>query len=171
MASNKPPQNPQEHLQQMNILHIALLAGQVMMVLFLFFAMGRLPNAEEAPDAMTSLGGIDSKVLVVCLVFAVLVFASFLIFNKRKAEGIRLKGTLMEKLNHYRQSFVLRAALIEMPTLIVVVFYFFIEDHIVLIPLFIIGIAVFFMIRPTADRISQDYQLSGSEQSSLRNVH
>ena len=166
MANSPTPQNPKEHLQQMNILFFALLAGQLMIVAFMYFFVGKQPLDNGAEMSVAS--GIDPILIVGCLIFVAAVSASFFMYNKKKVEGAQLSGTLMEKLGHYRTSFVMRAALLEGPNLVMIMLYFFVSSNMIFMVLLAIGIALFLMIRPTADRIAEDYQLSGSEQNELR---
>ena len=79
-----------------------------------------------------------------------------------------MKGTLEEKLEHYRASFITRAALLEGSNLVALLFYFFIERNYFYLVLFALGMGAFALIRPTVDRIIEDYQLSTSEQSELQ---
>ena len=64
----------------------------------------------------------------------------------------------------------MRAALLEDPNLAMILLYFFVSSSMIFLVLLAIGLGLFLMIKPTADRISQDYQLSGSEQNELRNA-
>jgi len=166
MSSRSPSQTPAEEFRSINILYLAMLAGQVMIAGVLYF----VGTGSETVDSNALVkGGIDSMVIIGISIFVAAVSASFVLFNKRKVEGSGLQGSLMDKLRHYRSSFVLRAALLEGPNLMMIVFYFFLKSNIVFLLLFAVGIVLFLMIRPTVDRITQDYQLSGMEQSELRN--
>lgn len=165
MANQGIPNSPQEFLKSLNILHLALLGGQVMIFVVLYFA---LDTSSESENSSMVVGGIDEIAIAFMTFFVLAVGASFFLFNKRKEEGKNLKGTLMDKLSHYRSSFVLRAALLEGANLSMLLIYFFVSKNIVLLILFAIGAALFLMIRPTASRIIEDYQLSHGEQSQLR---
>jgi hypothetical protein len=167
MANQPTPQSPKEHLQQMNILYMALLGGQLIIVTLLYFLQEGPVNEDES--AMLTSGGIDPIVLIGCMLFIASVSASFFMYNKKKVEGAQLSGTLMEKLDHYRVSFIMRAALLEGPNLTMIVLYFFVNQHIIFMAMLAIGLTLFSIIRPTVDRIAQDYDLSGSEQNELRN--
>lgn len=166
MTDSNNSQSPQAQFQSMNMIHMAMLTGQVMIAGILYFVIGGVSSVTEG---LVMEGGIDTMVLVGVAVFMAASSASFLLYNKRKQEGAKLTGGLMEKIKHYRSSFILRAALLEGPNLTLLVFYFFVTSNIVLLGLFAIGLGLFGLAKPSADRFAQDYQLSGSEQSELRN--
>jgi len=168
MAKSADPKNPKEHIQQMNILYLGLIGGQIMMLVALWFGIGMNIGAEDTGSSR-AVGETDPIVFIFAAIFFASTSMSFFLYNKKKVEGAALKGSLMEKLNHYRSSFILRAALLEGPNLMMLVAYFFIEPHILLLTLFAIGLMCFIFIQPTVRRISDDYQLSISEQSELRN--
>ena len=157
----------QEQIKQMGILYLALIAGQLGMFAVLFFVAGNIISEPESGDG--AIGG-SSLALIFALFCMMAIGMSFFIYNKRKESGRQLTGDLVEKLTHYRASFMVRAALIEGANLLALIVYFFIESNYVLLLLFAIGIAAFLLIRPTIDRIVEDYQLSSSEQSELRNA-
>ena len=154
----------QEHIKQLGILYFALIAGQLLVAVLLFmFAEDR--SAQEADGAVG-----DSTISLVVAFFCLMsIGMSFFLYNKRKEIGRKLTGTTSDKLTHYRSSFLVRAAMIEGANLVALIFYFFIERNMVFLVLFALGIAAFLIIRPTVDRIVEDYQLSASEQSELRN--
>ena len=156
-----------EHVKQLGILYFALIAGQLGMFAALFFVADSLQSNPESVDG--AIGG-SSIALIFSLFCLMAIGIAFFIFNKRKENGRQLTGSLVEKLTHYRASFMVRAALIEGANLLALIVYFFIESNYVLLLLFAIGIAAFLFIRPTVDRIVEDYQLSSSEQSELRNA-
>ncbi len=164
MANNPQPKNPKEHLQQLNILFIALITGQAMIAFILFNFV--LPVDGEDSMVMPSF---DPIIIVGVMIFIFAVMASFFLYNKRKIEGGKLEGKLMEKLSHYRTSFIMRAALLEGANLVMIMFFFFVNRSMLFMIFFAIGFALFVAIRPSLDRIIQDYQLSGSEQNELRN--
>lgn len=160
-------QAPQDLLKQMDILYLSMLGGQLILPALLFFMAG-LTVVEIEESAVSAFGGIDPILIFACLIFFASVSASFYIFNKRKVEGAHLTGSLAQKLEHYRISFVIRAALLEGPNLVMILLYFFAKESIILILLFGFGMILFALIRPTTERIVQDYGLSGVEQSELR---
>lgn len=168
MANHALPQSPQEHLKSMNILYLALLGGQLMMFVMLYFAF---ETPEEAGNDVSVAGGFDIITIAMIFFFVSAAGMSFFLYNKRKQEGQNLKSSLMEKLTHYRSSFILRLALLEGANLTMLLIYFFVSKNMIFLILFGLGIALFLMARPTVDRIVQDYQLSGSEQRELSPSH
>jgi len=168
MANQRPPQTPKEHLQQMNILHLALLGGQLMIFVMLYFFLDSPQASEKTTKVAGELGGVKG---VFPIVYAIVVSTAFQLYNKRKKIGQKLQGSLMEKLAHYRVSFILRAAFIEGANLLVLLLYFFFAKTMLFLVMFASGIVIFLLIRPTANRIIEDYQLSGSEQRELSPSH
>lgn len=154
----------QEQIKQLGLLYFALIAGQLGVAIFLFFLIE--DNLSE-----TSNGAVGGSLLpIIITLFCLMSLGmSFYIYNQRKESGRQLKGLLDEKLAHYRQSFIIRASLIEGSNFIALIFYFFIERNYLYLVLFAIGIGAFLLIRPTVDRIVEDYQLSANEQNELRN--
>lgn len=169
MTNQHVPTTPKKQLQEMNILYLGLISGQIMMAVILWFFVGKQGGGESTTELGRTIGETNPIIFMIALVFVAAVSASFFLYNKRKEEGRKLEEALTDKLTHYRSSFILRMALLEGPNLMALVLYFFIESHVLLMALFIIGLALFLMISPTVKRISEDYQLSVSEQSELRN--
>ena len=155
----------QEQLKQLGILYLGLISGQLLIFILLFFFA-----KENFVPAIDGAEGDSSMAIIIAFCCLMAIGTSFFIFNKRKELGRQLEGSLSEKLTHYRLSFLTRAAMIEGANLLALFSYFFMESNYVFLALFVIGISAFFYIRPTADRIAEDYQLSSTEQSELRNA-
>lgn len=156
--------NIREQISQIGILYLALLSGQLMIFLLLFLFMQDNAAEQIAEEAY----GSNSLTLIIPFFCVATIGGAFLLYNKRKEAGRRLSGSIEDKLMQYRVSFLIRAAMIEGANLVALLFYFFIERNIVYLFLFALGIGAFVLIRPTADRFAEDYQLSASEQSELR---
>jgi len=154
----------QEQVKQLGILYLALIAGQIGMFIVLFFVIENNPT--ETTDG--ALGG-GFMPLIISLFSVMSIAMAFLIYNKRKENGRQLEGGLHDKLAHFRTSFMVRAAVIEGVNFLALIVYFFIDDNYLYLVIFAIGISAFFLIRPTIDRLIEDYQLSANEQSELRN--
>jgi len=122
-------------------------------------------NTYQETDGAT----IDSTLSLMIALFCMMsIGMSFFMYAKRKENGRQLEGTLDEKFAHYQQCFIIRAAMLEGPNLAVLMFYFFFERNYFYLLLFAIGMNAFMLIRPTIDRIVEDYQLSTDEQRELR---
>ncbi len=165
MTNERKAQNPKEILQQINILFFALIAGQLLIFFALFFAVGQLERTSFGPDESLS---VDPLTLIGSIIFFSALGLSFFLYKKRKEAGAQMSGSLMEKLEHYRKSFIIRVFFLEGGNLVAILYYFFISLDIIFVAYFGLGLLLFLMARPTADRISQDYQLSGAEQNELR---
>lgn len=156
--------NIQEQIKQLGLLYFALITGQLGMFAVLFLVIENNPS--ETSDG--AVGG-DSMSLIIALFCIMSIGMSFFIYNKRKESGRQLTDGLSEKVAHFRASFMVRAAVIEGVNFLTLIVYFFIDRNYIYLILFAVGISAFFLIRPTVDRIIEDYQLSANEQSELRN--
>lgn len=154
----------QEQIKQMGILYLGLITGQLLIFLLLFLFVDGVP-AEQVGSGVIEGNTMVIAIAIFCLTS---IGAGFFLFNKRKEEGRRLPGEVGDKLMHYRTGFLIRGALIEGANLVALVVHFFIEKNMIYLVLFAIGIGAFLLIRPTTDRIIEDYQLSANEQSELR---
>lgn len=167
MTNAQLPKNPAEAMKQMNILYLAMLVGQVMIFVTLYFI-----NQNEEKTFNLDMNAIKDPIFLIALVIAGgAAMASIFIYTKRKEQGAKLSGTLMEKLGHYRQSLITRIALLEGSNLGMILFYFFIKTNVIFLFFFVLGLLLFLQARPTVDRIVQDYQLSDAEQNQLRTAH
>jgi hypothetical protein len=155
--------NVYEQIKQLGLLYFALIAGQlgVAPLLFLF--------VEDTSQSSTGVVGGSWLPVAVTFFCLMSVGMSFFIYNQRKESGRKLKGALEEKLEHYRTSFITRAGLLEGSNLVALIFYFFVERNYIYLVLFAVGMVAFSLIRPSLDRIIEDYQFSASEQNELRN--
>ncbi len=154
-----------EQIKQINILYFALFSGQILLAVVMIFLINTASTVEtEAVNTVDS-----SMTMIAAMISVTAIGLAFFLYNKRKVEGAGLKANLETKLAHYRASFILRAALIEGANLVAILFYF-IEGNLFYLILFVIGIAAFLFIRPSVRQISEDYQLSGTEQSELQNA-
>lgn len=154
-----------EQIQQINILYIALFAGQMILALVIIFLM----NQSSTVESETASTVDSSWTLIAAMISVSAIGLAFFLYNKRKEEGTALSGGLASKLAHYRVSFTLRAALIESANMVAILFYFM-EGNIFYLILFAVGIAAFLLIRPSVPKIIEDYQLSASEQSEFQNA-
>ena len=153
----------QTQIKQLGLLYFVVIAGQfaVFLILFLFAE----DNTSKTYDGAV---GDNTLPLIIALFCMTSIGMSFFMYNKRKESGRQLQVPLVEKFTHYRLSFITQAAMIEGPNLTMLIFYFFIERNYFYLLLFAIGMSAFLLIRPTADRLVEDYQLSANEQSELR---
>ncbi len=155
----------QEQIKQLGLLYFALIAGQLVAAPLLFLLIE--DNSSQSSDGAIGGNWLPLAVSIFCLMS---IGMSFFIYNQRKESGRQLNSALEEKLEHYRTSFITRAGLIEGSNLVALIFYFFIERNYIYLVLFVVGIASFILIRPSVDKIIEDYQLSTSEQSELQNA-
>jgi hypothetical protein len=86
----------------------------------------------------------------------------------RKKQGQELEG-LHAKAGHYRVSNILRYAIVEAGNMLALVSYLMTGSS-MFITLFVLGMAVFVLYRPSSQRFKNDYLLDGSEQNELNTM-
>lgn len=141
--------------QQINILYLALLAGQILFAGVVFFLLNQ--------GQKTSDGEFNILQTIVPVVLFGAVGAVYYIEEQRKAQIGNLKE-LEEKVMHYRGRVIVRSALIEGPNLLSVIGAL-LTGNIVFFAIFGGGLAVFYFYRPRLDRFFQEYKLSPAEQA------
>ena len=140
------PQTPDSILESLSIIHIALLAGQV---LFALVAFARSSNI------YFGVMNMNDQFAFIIPVLTIGGFASgYLIFNKSIEQLIK-KEDFYEKLLGYQSALISRFALIEAPSLLSVAAYM-VSGNIFFI--FIsAGLMIYFVfLRPTRDKIQSD---------------
>jgi len=100
--------------------------------------------------------------MLVATVLAIGCFAmSFIIYNNRQKEISNITG-LRKKLDHYRSTFVVRAALLEGMSLVALMFMF-LEANYAYLFFAVIGIGLLYTLQPKLETFLAEYNLSVSE--------
>jgi membrane protein insertase Oxa1/YidC/SpoIIIJ len=142
-------QDSKSYLKLNAILHLALMAGQVLLAA-VFIALTGKTEIILNPDG-------DIFFILVPAVALIGIFASGFMF-KKFLEQANAKATLQEKLNTYRPALIVRFALLEGPSLFGLVAYFLTGNlFYVFVSAFII--IYFFTLRPTKEKLENDLQL------------
>lgn len=140
------------------IVYYALLLGQLLVSGMLVF----MNSGNEFPPERNNLFLIVGiSVLVGCIM------ASFTFYNNAKRKGAKVDG-LSNKIDHFRQSNIVRWALMEGANLILIVFFFLYKDN-TFLALFGLGILAFLMAWPSVNSFAKDYDLTNSEVNALKN--
>lgn len=132
----------EEQFRPFNILFLSMLMGQVLMLGVIYFGLG-----------VTHQGDIFA--MIVPFVILGGIGAAYFIYQSRKAQGAELDD-IDEKIVHYRSSFILRAALIEGPTLLGIVGYF-LDGNPTYLMYIGAGLLAFIFFRPSIAEFERDY--------------
>lgn len=144
-----------EQFKSINILWLALLAGQLIFFLVTYFLVPGTGN-----ESMEIFQTIVPVVMLGAL------GGVYLISRRRTVEGAAL-DSLEEKVNHYRATIIIRSALLEGANLLAIVAMLIDQPGPYLL-YFAVGIAAFLYFRPVINRFVQDYQVSEQEAQELR---
>lgn len=147
-----------EILKQLQLIFLFLAAGQVLFCLVVVYLV---MEGSMAP----SQTGLPYSYLLPTVLFAASALAYFL-SNRFSEEGKKLPG-LAEKVQHYRNTAIVRLALVEGANLLVVVFSL-LEANLNFLVYFAIGLLIFAYFRPGIDNLAQSYGLNAREQAAMR---
>lgn len=147
--------NKQQDLKSLGLIHLAMLAGQIMIC----FVINFVANENSGTNEMLRYIGPIISIATITM--------SFVLYNKSKAEGQSLEN-LEKKAAHFRSAYIVRMALLEGGNLMLVIFMFldFGSKWIYLI-FFAVGIGVFTLIRPTLEVFAEDYRLDSAEKRKM----
>lgn len=152
----------QEYFQALSILHASLMLGQILIAGIIYF----FANAEKEPVSGTQATGQGWVYLVGGLTI-VGVLANAQLFNTR-IRLLKEGNNLNTKLAGYRSALVTRYAILEFPSLIAIIAYYLTNNLLLLIFTGLI-ILLFFIYRPTKERLIADLELSPEEQARVSN--
>lgn len=144
--------------QQLLIIFGAFVMGQILICLVILV----LDPLESAGSAREGSSLYDSLVPIFLLS---MIFAVYLINQKREGDGAML-NTLTEKVAHYRQTVILRLAMMEGANLFTLIIIL-IDGRTYYMIYFVIGLAVFIYFRPAIQNFIASYQLNSAEQKEL----
>jgi len=150
-------QNFAQYLRTLQILFYALLGGQLIIALVLWFNV----RPQQTPN--TQFVAFD---LAIAGIWCMAVAASFFV-GKKLIENAREKPDLPGKLGAYRVARIIRYALLEMPVLLCLVSFFFVTSNYGLLLLAAVGIALFATQMPQRNQIVSELDLTESEQLKL----
>jgi len=152
---NRTMNNQQKHLQTLQTIHIAMLMGQVMLALALFFLRNEIIVDEQNTEFASTFK------LVVPVIALGGLLGGFFVF-KMLVSKARGAGDVFAKLAMYRSAFLVRAALLEGSALLAIVAFYLTKD-LLFMGVAIVLIFIFAFLRPTASGVIQDLELSGEE--------
>lgn len=143
-----------EYFSQLNIIHIALLMGQILFLLIIYF----INHEVEMSDG----DDLEASFKLIAPLLAVGGFIASLTISKSRLKNSQRKGSLKEKLEDYRAITIIKLALIEGPSLFAIISYFITADMFFFY-LALILVLVFVFIRPTKKSFIKDLLLNPSE--------
>lgn len=152
-------QSPRNALKTTKLIHLALLAGQVM------FAIVAFSISNKQLSFVTKDKENDIFLYLVPL-FAIGGFVVGNFIAKKILASFMNKETLTEKLAGYQTALIVKCALLESASLMGIVAFLLTNNWIFLL----IAIAImfyFFTLHPTVDKVTDDLQLSYEEKAEL----
>lgn len=151
--------SPKEQVKNLLILHLGLLAGQVLILGMLsIFVVNTLTFSVNKNNQLLYVIGIAA--VIGGLLVGSLVFNHF-----RKKISSEL--SLFQKLEQYKSAFIIRNALFEMGGIINIIFFAFIESNILFLSGAILIILIFFANIPNPNSIISHLSLTRSEGDQL----
>ncbi len=156
--------------KQLNSIFNVLLGVQI---LFCALALTIIKNSPPPTAIVVKYNGDNtyaqpiSTAGVLVLVFLMsVIMVIYLIDSQRKTQGSILQG-LKEKLDHYRQTSIIRLALIEAAALLAI-FVAMKENSIIYLLSVIASLLIFLYFRPTMEKFIREYQLTPAEEDLIR---
>lgn len=142
--------------KQAQILYFALLVGQVLIGIILFFQMQNGPYRAEVEKPF--------DLLIPALVILGIGISQFL--QRKQLASAPVSAPLAEKLAHFRRWLVMKCGVAEAGNLLALALTFMFGNTTSFM-WFGVGVALFFFLRPTPDGFAVDYQLSQEERDKL----
>ncbi|MEI6346593.1 MAG: hypothetical protein WCP69_01480 [Bacteroidota bacterium] len=150
-----------EYFKGIKIIHLALAIGQAF---FLLVAFG-LVQTGNYEIAFQDSSNIFNYLVVI---FGLLgISSSFLIF-KNRLNSCKEKTNLIDKMECYRSSLLIRYALLQAPSFFAIVFYL-LTGTILYLAIPVIIIVIFILIRPTHQKAEIDLELNSTEVQMINN--
>jgi len=149
--------NPQAAAKTLPIIHLALLIGQV-----LFGVAVYTITAQKS----FSFDGSADPFIYVSLALTLGGFTTGNILFTKQLQKITPESTLSQKIASYQTAFIIRAALLEAPSLFSIVAYMQ-SGNLFFLAVCCLIILYFIFIRPTKDKIASDLNLDYNEKAEL----
>lgn len=153
------------YLKGLRIVYFALAMGVVLFMLVAIFL-----NNVNGPFTKTDLSSTErAPFLIVLVVLTGATFMAYKVIFPKKLEVIKTLPTLERKLTAWRELCVLQGALIEAPAFFAIVLFLLLGVTVLLIwPL--TGLALFWLSKPTRDKLISETNLSSSEIGEFDNL-
>jgi hypothetical protein len=151
-----PNFNPQGAVKALPIIHLGLLMGQVLFAIVVYYI---------TPQKGFSLNENDPFVFVAIALAAGGFIGGNLIFKQTLAK-IPPDATLSQKIAAYQTAFIIRAALMEGPSLFSIAVYM-LGGNLFFLAVTALIVLYFITFRPTKEKITADLNLDYSEKTAL----
>lgn len=142
-------QTPESLIKTMSIIHLALLAGQMLL------ALGAFAQSTKIFFGIMYLN--DDYMYAVPILALVGFFGGYLLF-KKQLKVIRYRSSLNEKLSGYQNALIIRFALLEIPSLFAIAAYM-LNGNLFFLAVSGALMVYFVFLRPTTEKIDTDLQL------------
>jgi hypothetical protein len=149
--SNRP--SPESFLKSISIIHLALLAGQVIFAIVAY---------AQSVKVYFGIHYMDDVFMYIVPLAAIGGFMTGYTIFKKQLAAIRSKNTLGEKIIAYQTALIIRYALLEGPCLLAIVAYLLNNN---LFYLVVAGLLIlyFIFLRPTMEKVENDLDLNFNE--------
>lgn len=145
----------QQYLRSLNIIYLALFAGQIMFLLVAFYLTSTQVFG-DAGDVLTEV-----YMIAVPLIIAGGLASSFFV-TKMLLGSVKQLTTLKEKLERYRSAMIVKYALLEGPAFFAIVCYL-ITAHYLFAALAGLMMVVFLVNKPSAEKIAAELEFTREE--------
>jgi hypothetical protein len=135
------------------------------MILFLIVSVVVNPG----DDLTYSIQDIEETLLIVMVIICLGGITLGKLIPRALIQKIKIEADVTEKLKVYISAFILKLAMLEVPTLLAIVF-FFIEGNLIYVAIAALMIVIFMFNRPTLYKISNELQLNHQERMTLNNL-
>ena len=154
------PNNATKNLyRSIYLLYVALFLGQILMGFVIIFLITRPDHALKDGSDYPTLG-----LLIILLAGG----AAWWINSMRREQIFKLRfANLLEKMQHYRTSILIRSAITEAANLFCLVIAL-LESSLTPLLFFCLGLGVFLFFRPKSQEFIANYGLDGEEQQQIQ---
>lgn len=149
-----------QYFTSQSLIHIALIAGQVLFAGVTIFL--RFSNSVDTNPELR-----QAFVYIVPVLAAAGIFASLQIFKLMLGKA-KEKPHLYKKISAYGSAMIVRYAVLEAPSLLGIVAFFLTGEYFFLATSVLI-IALFFMVRPSKDKLIEELELTSQEAALVNN--
>ena len=138
-------------------------------IIFLGLLIGQIAFAVIANFMITNIAVSSTSVLVylVPVVMIVSILSGNYLFNTSRKKVVAQQGNLEEKLKAYRQSALIRWAMMETGNLLAIVATF-IEGKTFYFAMFAVGLLFFATTRPSVDDFCRQFEIPDAEKNHLK---
>jgi hypothetical protein len=155
------PQTSKDYFRTLQIIFFALIAGQVVFCLIVFFLI-------RTGDFNAELQDLKNIFFIIVPVFVIGGYLGGRMLFKNSMKAAQNKAALSEKLEDYRSASIVRYALLEGPSMLAIISYLLTgEISFLVMAAFII--AIFFTILPTPQKAAADLELDLNDEQKLTN--